>query len=33
VTGGGRLTGVDMADDHQVDVKLFLTHGESVKGD
>jgi len=33
VTGGGRLSGVDVADDHQVDVKLVLTHGECVKKD
>jgi len=26
VTGGGRLTGVDVADDHNVKVKLFLSH-------
>ena len=24
-TGGGRLAGVDVADDHDVDVKLLLT--------
>jgi hypothetical protein len=24
-TGSGRLSGVDVADDHDVDVKLFLT--------
>jgi hypothetical protein len=24
-TGGGRLSGVDVADDHDVDVKLLLT--------
>ena len=26
VAGGGRLAGVDMANDHDVDVNLFLTH-------
>lgn len=27
VTGGGRLTGVDVADNDDVDVRLFLTAG------
>ena len=27
VAGGGRLAGVDMANDHNVDVGLLLTHG------
>ena len=26
VPGGGRLSRVDMADDHDVDVNLFLSH-------
>jgi hypothetical protein len=26
VTGGGRLTGVDVADNDQVNVSLFLSH-------
>ncbi len=28
VTGGGGLAGVDMANDHDVDVDLFLSHFE-----
>merc|ERR1719429_405526 len=28
VTGGGRLARVDVANDDNVDVSLFLTHGE-----
>jgi hypothetical protein len=28
VTGGGGLAGVDVSDDDDVDVSLFLTHGE-----
>jgi hypothetical protein len=28
VTGGGRLAGIDVADDDNVDVLLFLAHGE-----
>ena len=27
VTGGGRLTRVDVADDHDVNMDLFLRHG------
>jgi hypothetical protein len=27
VTGGGRLAGVDVADNDDVDVRLLLTHG------
>ena len=27
VTGGGRLTRVDVADDHDVNMNLFLRHG------
>ena len=28
VTGGGRLAGIDVADDDEVHVSLFLSHGE-----
>ena len=31
VTSGGRLARVDVADDDNVDVSLFLTHVESSK--
>ena len=31
MTSGGRLAGVDVADDDNVDVSLFLTHGEFLK--
>ena len=31
VTSGGRLARVDVADDDNVDVSLFLTHGEFLK--
>ena len=31
VTGGGRLARVDVADDDNVDVSLFLAHGEFLK--
>ena len=31
MTSGGRLAGVDVADDDNVDVSLFLTHVESSK--
>ena len=31
VTGGGRLARVDVANDDNVDVSLFLTHGERSK--
>merc|ERR1719328_626746 len=31
MTGGGRLARVDVADDDNVDVSLFLSHGESSK--
>ena len=30
VTGGGRLAGVDVADDDNVDVNLFLSHPEGL---
>jgi hypothetical protein len=26
VTGGGRLAGIDVADNHDVNVSLFLSH-------
>jgi hypothetical protein len=29
VTGGGRLAGVDVTDHHDVDMDLFLSHGEA----
>ena len=31
VTSGGRLARVDVADDDNVDVSLFLAHGEFLK--
>ena len=31
VTGGGRLARVDVADDDNVDMSLFLSHGEFLK--
>ena len=31
VAGGGRLAGVDVTDDDNVDMSLFLTHVESSK--
>ena len=31
MTSGGRLAGVDVADDDNVDMSLFLSHGESLK--
>ncbi|WRX33480.1 hypothetical protein QQP08_025967 [Theobroma cacao] len=30
VTGGGRLTRIDVADDHDANVNLFLTHSDSL---
>ena len=32
VTGGGRLAGVDVTDDDDVDVNLLLRHGERLFG-
>jgi hypothetical protein len=32
VSGGGRLAGVDVANDHDVDVNLFLAHVEFCSG-
>ncbi len=31
MAGGGRLAGVDVADNHDVDVNLLLAHGDLVK--
>jgi len=31
VTGGGGLTGIDVADDDDVDMSLFFSHGEEVR--